>query len=309
MINEPQRQVATGNGALIVPVIARMAREATIELNHHELKDLESSRRFLAAGKRVYVSFLPKQSWAQTEDACRAIKAAGFDPVPHVPVRLLKSAQELSGILRGLVRQAQISEVLLIAGDYAEASGPFHCVADVLRSSALTEHGLHRVSLAGHPEGHPKVALDEIRRAELEKVELADRAGLDASLVTQMFFDALPFVDWARELRGSDVRCRIVGGVAGPARITTLFKFALRCGVGPSIRALGARPSSLVKIIGDHGPQAVMRSLAESLVADATDIAGLHFFCFGGYLRTCEWLQQVAESRFTLDDNRGFDLM
>jgi methylenetetrahydrofolate reductase (NADPH) len=222
-------------------------------------------------------------------------------------VRLLQSAQELTGILRGLVREAQISEVLLIAGDYAQALGPFDCVADVLRSGALAEHGLRRVSLAGHPEGHPKVALDEIRRAELEKVELADRAGLHTSLLTQMFFDAAPFIDWARELRSRGVRCRIVGGVAGPARITTLFKFALRCGVGPSIRALGARPTSLVKIIGDHGPQAVMRSLAQARVAQASDFAGLHFFCFGGYLRTCEWLHQVAESRFTLNDSGGFD--
>jgi methylenetetrahydrofolate reductase (NADPH) len=296
------------NGALTVPLIAQMAREATIELNYHDLKDLEGSRRFLTTGKRIYVSFLPKQTWAQTEEACRAVKAAGYDPVPHVPVRLLESAQQLSGILRGLVRQAQISEALLIAGDYAQPSGPFLCAAEVLRSGILTEHGLHRVSLAGHPEGHPKVALDEIRRAELEKVELADRAGLDVSLVTQMFFDAPPFIDWVSELRANGVVCRIVGGLAGPARIATLFKFALRCGVGPSVRALGARPTSLVKIIGDHGPQSVMRSLAEALVAKATDFAGLHFFCFGGYLRTCEWLRQVADSRFTLDDNRGFEL-
>jgi len=307
MINDPQRQGATDNGTQTVSVIAELARDATIELNYQDLKHLESSRRFLVPGKRVYVSFLPKQAWAQTEEACRALRAAGFDPVPHVPVRLLRSAQELSSIVRGLVREAQISELLLIAGDYAQALGPFDCVADVLRSGVLTEHGLQRVSLAGHPEGHPSVALDQIRQAELEKIELADRAGLDASLVTQMFFDAQPFIDWVRRLRGSRVRCRIVGGVAGPARITTLFKFALRCGVGPSIRALGARPTSLVKIIGDHGPQAVMRSLAEARIAQESDFAGLHFFCFGGYLRTCEWLQQVAQSRFTLSDSGGFD--
>jgi hypothetical protein len=62
-----------------------------------------------------------------------------------------------------------------------------------------------------------------------------------------------------------------------------------------------------VKIIGDHGPQAVMRSLAEARVAQTSDFAGLHFFCFGGYLRTCQWLQQVAESRFTFNDSGGFD--
>jgi methylenetetrahydrofolate reductase (NADPH) len=206
-----------------------------------------------------------------------------------------------------LVRGARISELLLIAGDYSQAYGPFQCVADVLRSGILTEHGLQRVSLAGHPEGHPRVPLDEIRRAELEKVELAGRAGLHPTFLTQMVFDALPLLDWARELRSGGARCRIVAGLAGPARITTLFKFALRCGVGPSVRALGTRPTSLVQIIGDHGPQAVMRSLAEARVVQTSDFAGLHFFCFGGYLRTCEWLQQVAENRFTLNDCGGFD--
>src|SRR5579863_12098 len=137
MINEPQPQLLTVNGALTAPLIAQMAREATIELNYQDQKDLESSRRFLAPGKRVYVSFLPKQTWAQTEEACRAVRAAGFDPVPHLPVRLLNSAKELAGILRGLVREARITEVLLIAGDYDQTSGPFRCVADVLRSRAL----------------------------------------------------------------------------------------------------------------------------------------------------------------------------
>jgi methylenetetrahydrofolate reductase (NADPH) len=306
MSTDPQPR-GSDSDVLTLPAIAQLAREATIELNYQDLQNLEASRRFLVPGKRVYVSFLPKQRWEQTEKACRAVRTAGFDPVPHIPVRLLESAPQLTGILRGLIREAQINEVLLVAGDYAQASGPFHCVADVLRSGAFTEQGLQYLSLAGHPEGHPKVALDTIRRAELEKIELAERAGIHVRLVTQMFFDALPFIEWARELRSKGVRCSIVGGVAGPARITTLFKFALRCGVGPSIRALGARPTSLLNIIGDHGPQAVMRSLAEARTASASDFSGLHFFCFGGYLRTSEWLQQVAEGQLTLNDIGGFD--
>jgi len=302
----PRRELETA-AELLIPAIAQLARQATIELNYHDLKDLEASRRLLSPGKRVYVSFLPKQSWAQSEQACRALRQAGFDPVPHVPVRLLHSEQELGEVLERFVNAAQIREVLLIAGDYAQSAGPFQCVADVLRTGQLVHHGLQRVSLAGHPEGHPKVALDEIRRAELEKVDLAARAGLDAALVTQLFFEAAPFIDWAHGLRRTGAQCRVVAGVAGPARLTTLFKFALRCGVGPSIRALGTRSTSLAKLIGDHGPQAVMRVLAAERLGGSTDFAGLHFFCFGGYLRTCEWLAATADGRFRLDEDRGFD--
>ena len=71
----------------------------------------------------------------------------------------------------------------------------------------------------------------------------------------------------------------------------------MRCGVGPSIRALGARPTSFVKLLGEHGPESVMRELAEARGSDAADFDGVHLFCFGGYLRTCEWLHRVANGR------------
>jgi len=35
----------------------------------------------------------------------------------------------------------------------------------ILRSGLLNKHELQRASLGGHPEGHPKVMLEEIRRA------------------------------------------------------------------------------------------------------------------------------------------------
>jgi methylenetetrahydrofolate reductase (NADPH) len=288
-------------------LIAWLAQKATVEVNIRELKLLEASRNFLTADRKVYVSFLPNQTWRQTENACRAVRMAGFDPIPHIPVRLLTSTKELSRVLTGLVREAGITDALLIAGDYARVAGPFKCVADVLRSGILSDHDLHRVSVAGHPEGHPKVPLADIRRAELEKVELAERSGLHVTLVTQFFFNATPFVTWVCGLRGSGVRSPIVAGLAGPATLTTLFKFAFRCGVGSSLRALGDRPTSLADLMGDQGPQVVMRALAEEQIGRKTDFSGFHFFCFGGFIRTCEWLHQVSEGRFKLNDRAGFD--
>jgi hypothetical protein len=82
----------------------------------------------------------------------------------------------------------------------------------------------------------------------------------------------------------------------------------VRCGVGPSIHALGARPTSLVKLIGDHGPEHVMRDLASARVIRPGLFDGVHFFCFGGFLRTCEWVQHVAEGRFELKE-KGFAVL
>jgi methylenetetrahydrofolate reductase (NADPH) len=295
-------------GSDIESIIARIAREASIEINVQDLRDVEASRAVVRPGQKIFVSFLPKQSWEQTTTACRTLRSAGFDPVPHIPVRLLADERALDELFGRLVGDGGVQEVLLLSGDYPEGLGHFSRVEDALRTGVLVKHGLKRVSFAGHPEGHPKVPVEEIRRAERAKVAAASESGLQASLVTQFFFESQPFLAWEQELRAAGVRAHIVAGLAGPAKITTLFKFALRCGAGPSIRALGARPSAFTKLIGDHGPQNVMRELAQAQSIGASAIAGIHLFCFGGYLRTCEWLNRVANGEFSLNRSGGFDL-
>jgi methylenetetrahydrofolate reductase (NADPH) len=286
--------------------IARLARECSVEMNVQYARELRRARALLAPGKKVYVSHLPKQTWQQTLDTCRDVREAGFDPVPHVPVRLLDSERTLEAFLHEAASRAEVAEILLIAGDYPQALGPYSTVAEVLRAGKLGEYGLRRVSMAGHPEGHPNVPLLEIRRAEREKARLAQAAGLQVTLLTQFFFEAPPFLEWATGLRADGVGARLVAGLAGPANIATLLRYAVRCGVGPSIRALGARPTSLLKLIGDHGPEKLMRTLAGVSRPDVYD--GLHLFTFGGFLRTCEWLKRVGAGEFTLDPHGGFSV-
>jgi methylenetetrahydrofolate reductase (NADPH) len=289
-------------------IIMRLAREASVEINVHDLKDLEASRAFLRPGAKVFVTFLPKQTWEDSAAACRALRQAGLDPVPHLPVRQLEDAPMLERVLDALVRGGDVQEMLLLSGDRPDPAGPYSRVEEVLSTGVLNKFGLKRVSFAGHPEGHPRVPVEEIRRAERAKAFQAAHAGLDVSLMTQFFFEADPFVQWARELRAAGVQARIVAGLVGPTKLATLFKFALRCGAGPSIRALGARPTAFTKLLGDHGPQNVLHSLAEDLSAGAIDFDGVHMFGFGGYLRTCQWLHRVATGEFVLNVSGGFDV-
>ena len=237
-------------GQDVAATIAQLAREASIEINVHDVGHLEECRRLLPAGKAVFVSHLPKQQWRETEETCRAVRAAGFRPVPHVPVRLLPDAATLDRVLGGFVGTAQVDEVLLISGDYPQALGPYTEVLQLLKSGALQRNGLRRVSVAGHPEGHPNVQLADIRRAELDKARVAQQSGLELTLVTQFFFEESPFLDWVRELREAGVQARIVGGLAGPTKLSSLLKFAMRCGAGASMRVLTARPAAFTKLLG-----------------------------------------------------------
>jgi len=286
--------------------IAQLARDASIEITVHDVVHLEQSRRLLPAGKAVYVSHLPKQQWRETEEACRAVRAAGFRPVPHIPVRLLADAATVDRVLGGFVESAQVDEVLLISGDYAQAAGPYSEVLQLLNSGAMQKHGLRRISVAGHPEGHPNVQLAEIRRAELDKARMAQQAGLELTLLTQFFFEQRPFLEWVREMRSAGVQARLVGGLAGPTKLGTLIKFAMRCGAGASMRVLTARPRAFTQLLGDHGPETVLTGLAQARCEMTSDFSGVHLFCFGGFVRTCRWLQAIADGRFILDDADGF---
>lgn len=286
--------------------IAQLARDASVEINVHDVGHLAESRRLLPEGKTLYISHLPKQQWLETEAACRAVRAAGFRPVPHVPVRLLPDAATVDRVLSSFVDAAQVDEVLLISGDYPKALGPYAEVLQLLNSGALQRHGFKRVSVAGHPEGHPKVRLAEIRRAELDKVRVAQQAGLELTILTQFFFEEAPFLDWVHELRSGGVRARVVAGLAGPTKLSTLIKFAMRCGAGASMRVLTAHPAAITKLLGAHGPERVLSGLAQARCAGASDFAGVHLFCFGGFVRTCQWLQVIADGRFMLDEAAGF---
>ena len=222
--------------------VAGFARRASLELNVHEIKDLAAGRALLPAGAKIYISHLPKQTWADTIAASAAVRDVGLDPVPHVPVRLLSDREDAERLFAALVGRARVAELLLISGDHAQPRGAYPAVLELLQAGLLQRHGIGRASFAGHPEGHPVVALPDIRRAESDKAQWAQQEGLVASFLTQFCFESEPFVSWASDARDRGIQARLIAGVAGPASIAKLVRFAMQCGVGRSIRALSARP-------------------------------------------------------------------
>jgi methylenetetrahydrofolate reductase (NADPH) len=278
----------------------RLAREASIELSCMESGHIRAGRDILGAGRKTYVSHLPRQTWMQTWNTCAQLASAGLHPVPHLPARLVKSEQQLEEILSA-IRNAGADDLLLIAGDYAQPLGPYHQVLDVIRSGKLHKHGFTRVSLAGHPEGHPSVPANEIWLAQLEKTREAASCGLEVTLVTQFFFEASPFIEWARDLREAGVTARLVAGLPGPASIVKLLALAKHCGVGPSIRALSSRPKSMLKLLGDRSPDSLMSDLVAQTRHQPGLLDGIHVYSFGGFLRTAAWLREQSELQ---DDHR-----
>jgi len=53
----------------------------------------------------------------------------------------------------------------------------------------------------------------------------------------------------------------------------------------------------------EAGPEVALRDLARRAGAP---LSGVHFFSFGGLVRTARWLRAVRDGRFDLTEDGGF---
>jgi methylenetetrahydrofolate reductase (NADPH) len=275
--------------------LAALLASASVEISSHG-GQLEALREQFAAGTEVTVTFLPGDNVRGNAETAIALRRAGFEPVPHIAARELPSRQVLDDFVARLRGEADVRRVLLIAGDVAGHRGPFRSSRELAATGLLEAHGIRRVSVAGHPEGHPY--LDEAA-AFLSLGDWRDwgaQSGIRVDIVTQFCFEGAPILKFLGELDARDIRLPVTIGLAGPATPATLTKFALRCGIGNSMRALRNQIGRFGRLLVDAGPDEVMRSLEAAPRAARASIAGFHIFPFGGLRKARNWLREYPAS-------------
>ena len=269
-----------------------LAVGASVEVPPHAVG--ESLARHLPRGASVYVPFLPRGRWRDTVAACERILSARMKPVPHLLARGLRSAAELDARLSEL-DGAGVDSLLLVAGDRAEAAGPYPDAPAVLDSGLLAEHGFRSLGVAAHPEGHPFVDRGRLDSALSRKMEYAAATGTRMWVVTQFGFSPAPFLNWLARIEDAGCTLPVRIGVPGPARLHTLTIYAARCGIGPSARFLRRRPGAM-RLAGRWSPDVVAAPLARHLAANpGTTLAGIHLFTFGGLKASADWLRAARE--------------
>ncbi len=115
------------------------------------------------------------------------------------------------------------------------------------------------------------------------------------AVVTQFVFEAAPVIAWADRLAEAGIHLPLHIGVAGPAKLQTLLKYAMSCGVGASIRVLQRRAADLTRLMLPFTPDAVLADLAAHKAAHPDSaIAGVHFFPLGGIGATTDYAGALA---------------
>ncbi len=280
--------------------LAELAANASIELAPRDRGRVAEAAGLLPAGARVYLTALPKHPIEATLEGVRAIRAAGLDPVPHVAARRIASRAELAGFLGEAVQAHGVRRVLLIGGDEREPRGPYPDALTLLRDGVLTEAGIREIGIAGYPEGHPRIPPAVLSAAFDAKLAEIAAQGLGAYVVTQFSFVPARVVEYCAALARTAPAVAVYVGIAGPTDPAALLRYAQRCGVSASLRALRDLGVGVVRIVSHTDPGEQLLAVAHYCEGhEACNVVGTHFFSFGGFVETARWLNRAIAAATT----------
>lgn len=263
---------------------------ASTEVSPRQVLEKPENLTFLPKLTRTYITDLGNSSEDDIVLAARRVHEAGLVPVPHMAARRYPSLEAFDRRIRRLVGEAGVREVLTIAGE-AEKSGPLTSSVALIETGLFDELGIESIGVAGHPEGAPAIPRDTIRAFLARKHELAAESDAHFHIVTQFGFDPHAVSVWLDELQAWGNKFPVHVGVAGPAKLTTLMKYAAFAGIGNSIDFLKKRGGAVVSMLSGYDPETMVRPLEARIEARPdTQLEQIHVYPFGGIQKTSEWL-------------------
>lgn len=285
--------------------LAKMLDGFSIEVMPRTAAKVPSFPDILPAGTRVYIASIDGTPFDDMVATAKRLHDDGFVVMPHIPARMVESRAMLEEWLRRYRDEAGVDQALVLAGGLPAPRGEFENSMQLFDTGLFEKCGFCRLHVAGHPEGSREIDTDgstqNVDAALHWKQDYARRTGTEMAIVTQFVFDERPAIEWSERIRADGIVLPIHLGVAGPAKLQTLIKFAMACGVGPSIRILRKRAMDLTRLMLPYAPVEVLSGVANHLSSHRDSlIERVHVFPLGGIVAAADWTgkqQREATSR------------
>ena len=275
------------------PSLAELIAAGSLEISPRDLHRAAEVAALLPADTCVYLPSLPGLPLSRTMAAVAAARGAGLDPVPHVAARRILDRDEFRGFLKEAHDVHGVHRVLLIGGDEPKRRGPYADSLQLLESGVLTECGIREIGVAGYPEGHPRIPAPALISSFEKKIRLAREQGLGLYVVTQFSFAPARVVEYCAELARRAPGVSVYVGLAGPTDPAALARYAQRCGVSGSLRALRTLGAGIAKLVTNTDPREQLLALARYCGGrEACNVVGVHLYSFGGAVRTAAWMRE-----------------
>ncbi len=276
------------------PEMAAFLKGYSIEVMPRTAEKVENFRDLLAPGTRVYIAHIEGTPIEDMVATAKRLADDGYPVMPHFPARIIKDQATLADWIARYQGEAGVDQALLLAGGVAEPLGDFDSSMQMMETGLFDKAGFKRLHVAGHPEGNkdidPNGGRKNVEDALRWKQAFSERTDARMALATQFAFDADPIIKWVDDLAAAGITLPVHIGIAGPAKLQTLIKFAIACGVGPSLKVLQKRAMDVTKLLLPYEPTEVLTKLAAHKAKNpGFNIEQVHFFPLGGIKTNANW--------------------
>ncbi|MBD0865434.1 MAG: methylenetetrahydrofolate reductase [Rhodobacteraceae bacterium] len=284
--------LATPRGA-----VESFLQNYSIEVMPRTAAKVPNFRALLPVGTRVYIAHIEGTPIEDMVKTAKRLAGEGYPVMPHFPARIIRDAATLEHWIAMYQGEAGVDQALVLAGGVTKPHGDFNSSIQLLESGLFDKAGFKRLHVAGHPEGNRDIDPDggttNVDAALCWKQRFSERTDAHMALTTQFAFDAVPIIKWANGLRAAGVTIPIHIGIAGPTNLRTLIKFAVACGVGPSLKILQKRALDVTRLLSPHEPTELISALAAHKATHPDcNITNVHFFPLGGIKTSANWAIQ-----------------
>ena len=285
---------SSNNVSEINPALEAFLKNFSIEVMPRTASKIENFKELLPQNTRVYVAHIEGTPINEMIDTAKRLTDEGYNVMPHFPARIIESKEVLVNWIDRYKNEAGVKDALLLAGGVNQPYGEFHSSMDLLNTGEFDKAGFKNLHVAGHPEGNMDIDTDgktkNVDSAISWKQEFSQKTDANMAITTQFCFESGPVIEWADRMASMGIDIPIHIGVAGPAKLQTMIKFSMACGVGASLRVLKRRAKDVTKLLLPFKPDQFLTELAEYKALNPNFlITNVHFFPLGGIKTNANW--------------------
>lgn len=276
------------------PQMEALLKGYSIEVMPRTADKIEDFREYLPKGTRLYIAHIEGVPLDDMVATAARLNAQGYDVMPHFAARIIKDKATLADWIARYQGEADVDQALLLAGGVAKPYGDFESSMQLLETGLFDAAGFKRLHVAGHPEGNKDIDPDGSDKNVMDalrwKQGFSNRTDAKMAMATQFMFESKPVFEWAAALKDAGIDIPIHIGIAGPAKLQTLVKFSIACGVGASLKVLQRRARDVTKLLLPFEPTQLLTEFAAHKSANPeTNIEQVHFFPLGGIKTNANW--------------------
>ena len=271
----------------------------SVEVTPKAASKIENFEDYIPSGTLVYIAHIEGTPIEEMVETAKKINDQGFCAMPHFPARIIKDKNVLEDWISRYKNEANVSNALLIAGGANKPYGQYDSSIQLIESELFDKADFNNLHIAGHPEGSmdidPDGSTTNVDQALSWKNEFSKRTDANMAITTQFSFDASSVISWANNIKEAGIDIPVHIGIAGPAKLQTLLRYSIECGVGASIKIIQKRAKDLTKLLLPYKPTNIITELATYKADNPSfNIEKVHFFPLGGIKQVSDFVKEAC---------------